>query len=383
MNDTQLLTAADINSRFYKEGFVSVPERIDTLLSMNANKQIMEQRIGIGLASWVSNNSDLVADHNKFFSQLPESIYTKLSDIYIDTTLQRYVYFDMIVKILQKYEGIKVQAIKVYRDESGRIICWDGQHTLIMLYLVITRVLKLNPSEVNIPIVVSSGTQRADMRRASMNENGEGKNIFDEFDYYEQHVFGVLRDGIEIPSWQATALKHQYLEACNLFLANQRMSNTHLPGALTRANELMNPNYHPDITKYFAEWCFLLNDSNRPFGGIEVDLMYKFFNRCEHEGINVDTNYIMRVAKACKGVTGNDFNGSQFWALAESSLERHLKEVAGPFEWYIKIDGDVNRNALKRTDARMLDYLCQVFELHDIEVPSHNKEWRVLPNEAF
>ena len=377
------LDANYYNERFLKEGDVSIPNRIESLLSFNPRRATWENQLDVALNVWRNNNQRFVENPELFFEELPEAVNCKLSDIHIDQTLQRYVYWGMEINILQGYESIKVQPIRVYKDKNGKIICWDGQHTVIVLYLIITRILGLNPSEVNIPVVIAKGHQRADMRRASMGVNGDEVNIFNDFDRFEQYVYGVRKDGITIDSWLIAEQKQQYLEQNGLFLSDDRMFSNDIPGALTRTNEIMNLNFDPIITKYFAQWCYCLNGSNRRFDGIEVALMYRFFDLCERSGMSVSLQYIQSVADACRGVLGDDFNGLQFWAKAKLSLENHIRRVYKYDPWYNNQDGSINANATKRNDNREMNYLVQCLEHHGIKVPVVQREWIVKKEESF
>lgn len=376
-----------VNKRFsdVANSFVSVIERIENMLELNPNREALENRIEYGLASFKRKNTTLASSKEAYLGSLPISYDALLSEIEIDITLQRYVYFNKIVDILNNYFVPSLQAIKVYREPDGRLVCWDGQHTLIVIYLIVTRILKMNPADVTIPIVISAGTEKTEMRRAMLNENGPGKSPFDDFDVYEQHVYGVRIDGATEDQWLVSERKQQYLENCGMFLANERMYNTDQPGALTRTQEICNTDFTPEVTKWFAEWCRALNEANRPFGGTEVDLMYNFFNTCiRDETFNLDLMYVMDVADVCKRITGKDFNGAEFWKKAQESNARFLKENATPESWYIRQDGEVNRTMLRSEKTnRMINYLCQVLESHGVAVPDYKYMWTVDPDEVF
>lgn len=387
--------AKSVNARFYKTSdiYVNVLERINQLLDINPEKKVLESRLENALAKWKRNNKSLVKDPDKFFSELPEALTCKLSDIYIDVTLQRYVYFDKIVEILVNYEGINVQAIRVYRDsESHKLVCWDGQHTLIALYMIIVRALRLNPADIDIPIVISKGTQKSDARRSSLNENGPGKNPFDKFDNFEQEVYGVRIDGSKDEKWSITELKQQYLEENDMFLANERMFNTGQPGALPRYDEITDPDYDPEITKWFATWCKELNGANRPFYGTEVAFMYYFFDKCVKDSkVKVDLSYVMDVAEVSKRVTGNDFDGTIFYQRVRDSYGDHLKKEAKLFQkstgympGYMNLDGSVNGNTLNaRKNDRMLTFFCAMLESKGIKTPKRDNEWKVPKKDLF
>lgn len=378
-----LQNAKDFNARYREEGHDKIPERIENLLSLNPNRKRIEERLEVACVKWKRKHKEFVEDTDKFFDSLVETKLATFSDIEIDKTLQRYVYFDNIIKWIEEFDADKIMAIKCYREPDGQLVCWDGQHTIIILYYIITKIFNLNISDVQIPIQISKSNVRANIRRVSLSENGEGKTPFNDVDVFDFRCFGVRQDGITTQSWLATELKQQHLETYDVFVADKRMHNTHIAGALTRTNELMDNNFSTDITKYFAQWCYFVNGSNRPFGGIEVDLIYNYFHNCENAGIDITTEYVMDVAEACKGVLGDDFNNEEFWAKGKRSLSNYLLATADDTSWYIKKDGTVNDNALTRSARKQMCFFCQCLEHNGIETPEYDREWTVKKEESF
>mgnify|MGYP006082062695 CR=1 FL=1 len=378
-----LQNAKDYNARYREEGHDKIPERIESLLSLNPERKRIEQRLEVACVKWRRMFKQYVEDNDKFFDALVETKLATFSDIEIDKTLQRFVYFDNIIEWIENFDIDKVMAIKCYREPDGQLVCWDGQHTIFILYYIITKIFNLNISDVQIPIQISKSRVRANIRRVSLSENGGGKTPFNDVDKYDFEVYGVRQDGITTPSWLATELKQQHLETYDIFVADKRMHNTLIAGALTRTNELMDINFSTDITKYFAQWCYFVNGSNRPFGGIEVDLIYNYFHKCENEGIDVTTEYVMDVAEACKGVLGDDFNNEEFWAKGKRSLTNYLLATADDKSWYIKKDGTVNGNATNRTSRNQMAFFCQCLEHNGIQTPEYDREFIVKPEESF
>ena len=378
-----LQNAKDYNARYREEGHDKIPERIESLLALNPERKRIEQRLEVACVKWRRMFKQYVEDNDKFFDSLVETKLATFSDIEIDKTLQRFVYFDSIIEWIENFDIDKVMAIKCYREPDGQLVCWDGQHTIFILYYIITKIFNLNISDVQIPIQISKSRVRANIRRVSLSENGEGKNSFNDVDIYDFRCFGVRQDGITTPSWLATELKQQHLETYDIFVADKRMHNTLIAGALTRTNELMDVNFSTDITKYFAQWCYFVNGSNRPFGGIEVDLIYNYFHKCENEGIDVTMEYVMDVAEACKGVLGDDFNNEEFWAKGKRSLSNYLLATADDKSWYIKKDGTVNGNATNRSSRNQMCFFCQCLEHNGIQTPEYDREFIVKPEESF
>jgi hypothetical protein len=392
--DGQMRDAAYFNSLFSIDGRdVTIDERISLLLGILDDSKQEQIRKGLKTSMNVFKRNhrkeDFLKEPMKFTEHgvwMPEAMYAKMSDIKIDETMQRFVYWDSIRKILENYKSSECICIKVYRDKNGELLCWDGQHTLIALYYICVVILGLKMNEIDIPIMVSPGTDRADIRRASLGENGGNKVPFIGYDKYCFANSIVELDKSTDPEYLEINDKKNNLASYGMFLSDARMNSNHIAGALTRSNEIMDPAFHPNITEYFAQWCYHINGCNRPFGGTEVDLMYKYFDKCVNSGIEVTEEYVMDVAEVCKGINGKDFSADLFLERMQTSLERDLKEKSDAKdepEYYMTSDGEVNRNQLKKTDEKMFNYFNQVLESHDIAVPEYDKTWNVEENELF
>lgn len=127
---------------------------------------------------------------------------TTLDKIAIDTTLQRLLVFYWAMGILDQFWSIQAEPIRVYEDPAcpGKYVCWDGQHTAIVLFIIASMVLKEDISKCEVPIVIYPSSQKDEMRRVFMAANGEGKRPLDAIDKYQQMVFGVRTDNSTIPN---------------------------------------------------------------------------------------------------------------------------------------------------------------------------------------
>jgi hypothetical protein len=328
-------------------------------------------------------------DPDFFYSKLANRRITEtMSNIVIDMRLQRVPTMEAIQKYIRNYRWYKVQPIKVFvwTDPDGKehLVCWDGQHTLIMLYLIATQVHKLNPSEVQIPVNITDGITIEEARESLMSENGEGRILFDEVDMHEQGVFAVRDTGSTVKSHLLAEQKQKYLEDNMMFLANARRGEMGKPGALTRTQEFLDDTYSHEVTKYFAEWCFSLNKSNRPFAGNEVDCMYYFFYRCIDEKknkkvIDVDRRYVKKVAMVCRKVTGDDFDGKVFWNRIQAVYEAYFRrtQAALPEEQRSRISNEGAKN------EKMLTFLCAMLEDAGVDVPDYDPYFPVSKRDLF
>jgi hypothetical protein len=256
---------------------------------------------------------------------------TTLDKIAIDVTLQRLLAFYWAMGILDQFWAIQAEPIRVYEDPGCpcKYVCWDGQHTAIVLFIIASMVMNEDISNCEVPIVIYPSSQKDEMRRVFMAANGEGKRPLDAIDKYQQMVFGVRTDGSTIPNWIVAEQKQQWLESAKMFATHEKFNDTEMPGALTRMQELMDTrNYTPVITKYFTQYFTAVCRSNRPVQSKEAWMLYEFFKLCELDSnIDVTDKYIRDVAKALKVVGHGDFDSLDLWSRAKSSYQDYYRDT--------------------------------------------------------
>lgn len=264
--------------------------------------------------------------------KLCQSITAKMSEVLIDTTMQRSVNLRHILNILQYFRPTMVMAIQVYQLPDGRYVAWDGQHTAIALYIILTKVFGERIADAMVPVVVYSTDQKLEIRRNFILLNGDAKEPLDFIDIYQQQVYGVLVDGATDPSWLDTALKNNYLAAAGLFVTDKKFGDEDEPGAFTLlADTLMSKSLktrkHPEVTRMFAEYWSYLNQQ-RPTDAKEVRQLYEFFNLCYEQKIKVDQNYLLDFVAFTKEYFGADFSpNGPFWDKVSIAYENWFKKV--------------------------------------------------------
>ena len=382
--DTVANYAQEYNNRFTPSHnvVVNIADRIEQTLALNPQRAFLEKQLEHALRGWRVRNKNLLAnDCEMFFAQLQEAALAGLGDIMINLQLQRIPSIEDITRYISRYNGFRVQPIKVYRcSKTGKLVCWDGQHTVIMLWLIITRVLKLNPAEVQIPVAISNCDDPAMMREALIGENSEeGSRMFDDVDLIDQYVYSVEFENSPDEKRQSVHNKYMALASRGMFIHNPRMFNSNYPGALTRTEEFMDPKYDDVVTDYFADWCVALNEAGRSFGGTEVDLMYSYFQACVNEGIDVDLDYIYDVAEVCKRVRGDDFDGAMFWNRCKNSY-------AAWFAKQVEENDELNMMQIRHEGNKrnkMLTMLCAMLESENIKHPANPGAWAVPTEDLF
>jgi hypothetical protein len=267
---------------------------------------------------------------NKKNIKLCSAQIARMNQIVIDITLQRELSIQHLVSILTKFKQILVMPICVYEDPAapGKYVCWDGQHTIVLLYIIYAQILGEDINDVEVPIVVYPSTMKAEMRECFIMLNGEAKQPLDAIDIFYQKIYGVRTDGSTNADWILAESKQQALESNDMFATNEKFGDEKQPGALTVLTELANDDYGLEVTQAFCKYFKTVCDSARPVRPKESWMMYQYFDMCFGSGITVDDTYISKVASALQVVENGDFNASEFYTTARESYQewfRHNK----------------------------------------------------------
>jgi hypothetical protein len=226
--------------------------------------------------------------------------------------------------IMDKFQQIRVMPISVYEDPlaPGKYVCWDGQHTAIVLYLIAVQTLGLDISKCEVPIVVYESSQKSEMRENFMELNGDAKMPLDLIDYFHQMVFGVRTDGSLNTAWMLVEEKQKALESAKMFATHSKFGDTDQPGALSRLDEIMDvKNYDLSITQNFCKYFVAVCKSSRPVQPKECWMLYEYFKLCQIEGIAVNDAYIRGVANSLKTAFNGDFNSIALASKAKASYQ--------------------------------------------------------------
>jgi hypothetical protein len=259
---------------------------------------------------------------------LCEAIQVSMDKILIDTTMQRSLNMRHILNILQHFSSTMIMAIQVYEDENkpGYYIAWDGQHTAIALYIILTKVFGEQVASALVPVVKYNVKHKLEIRRNFILLNGSAKQEMDFFDIFSQMVYGTKVDGANDPEWTDTALKNDYLAAAGLFVTHSKLGDDDKPGAFTLlADTLMSKSLktrkHPEITRMFARYWSFLNEQ-RPVEAKEARQLYEYFNLCYEQGIDVDDTYLLEFVAFTKQNFAADFSpNSPFWDKVQTAYK--------------------------------------------------------------
>jgi hypothetical protein len=258
-----------------------------------------------------------------------QSIQVSMNAILIDETMQRELNMRHILSILTKFSESMVMAIQVYRDPNkpDNYIAWDGQHTIIALYIILTKVFGERAASTMVPVVVYSSQQKLEIRRNFILLNGDAKETLDFIDTYKQMVYGVKVDGADYSDWVDTATKNDYLRDAGLFATHAKFGDEDEPGAFTLlADTLMSKTLktrkHPEVTRMFCQYWAYLNQS-RAVRAKEARQLFEYFNLCFEQKITVDNEYLLKMVAFTKEFFDANFGeDGVFWDKVKDSYTR-------------------------------------------------------------
>lgn len=372
---TAITYADTVNTQFYKSKshYVSLDKRlVETVSNDNYRRSI----VNASVEEFLNRNPQFTKWEDFTFCRCEK---TTLDKIVIDVTLQRMLNLGHSCRIMDNFQQIRVMPISVYEDPlaPGKFVCWDGQHTAIVLLLIAAYSLKLDISKCEVPIVVYESSQKSEMRENFMELNGDAKLPLDLIDYFHQMVFGVRTDNSKNATWKLVEEKQQALEQAGIFATHSKFGDTDKPGALSRLDELMNTKiYDLSITQQFTKYFSAVCGSNRPVQPKEVWMIYEYFRLCQAEGIAVDDAYIQGVAKSLQFDNG-DFNAIALANKAKASYQ----------QWWIdnniSIDGSLRGISYPEYRMGMTFFVKQVAKRFKGRVPTGNPLWTVPAKDLF
>ncbi len=327
---TQKTHAQLINEQYLKSDshFVTLQERLAEALKTSP--------LFVGLLTGVVDEFKRRHKEWATFADLLlcKAIMVPMDKILIDTTMQRSLNMRHVLNILQHFRSTMTMAIQVYEDASkpGYYIAWDGQHTAISLYVILTKVFGERTAQTMVPVVVYNVKHKLEIRRNFILLNGDAKEELDFIDKYKQMVYGSKVDGADDTEWTDTAKKNDYLSAAGLFATHSKFGDEDQPGAFSLlADTLMSKSLKtrkdPEVTRMFATYWTYLNQE-RPVEPKEARQLYEYFNLCYEQGITVDDKYLLDFAAFTKEYFDGDFGpNGPFWDKVKMAYEEWYKKA--------------------------------------------------------
>ena len=314
--------AATRNARFQNSSsnLVDLVNRLNnTVASMPPQaRRNWQAKLTKALAAFKKNHPGLksINDRNKF--RLCKSIFGKLKDIQIDTTMQREPNLQWILTIIENFRAYQAQPIQVYELATGGYGAWDGQHTSLALYLIATQGLGENFDEIEVPVNIYDIVSRGEIRGNFINNNttvgkNAGKKPLDIIDKFDQMVYGVEVDGVTEQEWVDAHAKWKHIADADMFLTADKFNDTDQVGAISRLNELNDASV--EVVRQFAVYGkYVVGTQQRPINSKEIPIIIEFLNLCEQQDIKYTDAQIEDLAQHCIDKFDANFDAKgPFW----------------------------------------------------------------------
>jgi hypothetical protein len=263
--------------------------------------------------------------------KLAEAKSVLMTQIGIDGTMQRQLDIFWVLKLLNQFASTMVVPIQVYRPVAGSddYLAWDGQHTIVLLWLIATQLFDEDPATIIVPVNLYHSNLKAEMRANFISLNSkEGKKMLEAIDLWQQMIFGVRIDGATHPDWIATELKQQYIEQAGLFVTSKKFNDHDEPGAISRLQEINK--ILPVSVKALAKYLMLSTQLQRPVEEKEIVMMAHYFDRCRIENIVVDDAYVAELFQVVNKLWKCEFEPTgKFWVKAGNAYHSWHNATAG------------------------------------------------------
>ena len=141
-----------------KETLCTIQERLEKALDARS-------RLDIDNRTATEKSVKIFKDKHEYNSfsdiKICKALETSLDKILVDTSFHRNLNFVWVLRLLQKFEALEVRPLMVYEctDNSGNYVAFDGQHTAVLLYLLVTEVFKENIQDCLVPIIKYDAAQ--------------------------------------------------------------------------------------------------------------------------------------------------------------------------------------------------------------------------------
>ena len=325
--------AADKNARF---SFTASQVRTikqrwdDTYNSLPAHQQAA---INYGLQSAIAEfrrRNPKIISLTELKKSLAKAWTVKMSQVGIDDTMQRQLNIAWVLTLLNLFAATKVIPIHVYQPNPNEdsYLAWDGQHTLVLLWLICTQIFGEDPETFEIPVNVYASHQKAEMRSCFIDLNSEeGKKMLDQFDKIEQMIYGVRVDGSTNPIWELAEKKQKIIESHGLFLTSKKFGDDHMPGAISRMQEINK--MQPESLSWLCGYLVDVGAQHRAVEEKEMVMMAYFFERCRLAKMTLSPAQVFAIAHLTKDNWGADFSPSgRFWARVNIAYHNwHAKHI--------------------------------------------------------
>lgn len=305
----------------WNETLAALPQSMQDLINDRLDQAVAEfKRRNPLLKTWKS-------------LKLAEAKDAILGQIMVDATMQRQLDPFWVLELIERFMATMVVPIQVYRPVQGKdeFLAWDGQHTLVMLWLISTHIFENDPNTIEIPVNVYQSSLKAEMRTNFISLNSkEGKKQLEAIDIFEQQVFGVRIDGATNKEWVDTEKKQQYIERAGLFVTAKKFGDYDQPGAISRLQEINKMT--PDLVDYLCKYLAASTQLNRPVEEKEIVMISYYLQQCVISKINLSDQYVKDLAATARTLWNADFSPSgKFWIRVTNAYHRWHNKNGNPY----------------------------------------------------
>jgi len=290
------------------------------------NKLLVDLTLEQAKAEFRRRNPNLKKFEQLALAEAKEALMAQLN---IDGTMQRQLDIFWVLKLLNDFLETMVVPIQVYRPDPTKdeFLAWDGQHTLVLLWLIAVHILEQNPETLIVPVNIYKSSLKAQMRSTFISLNSkQGKKQLEPIDLWQQMVCGVRIDGATDPYWVEIELKQRHLEKMGLFVTAPKFNDQTMPGAITRLKEIKDLSV--DAVANLSVYLALATKLQRPVAEKEMVMMAHFFDRCEADKITVDNAYIAEVVSVVDRHWNTEMHASgKFWITASNAYHNWHTET--------------------------------------------------------
>ena len=324
------------NSKFSNVAshFVDLKARFNNTMSLfNVVTQNTIRSQIKGISTQFQTNFPNIKQFNDPLFPICHAQMIRLSDILIDTTMQRQLDISWVIKILWNFRPHQAMPIQVYKVDPKHMAgsdvaylgnnlyaSWDGQHTAMVFYIIAVMILGHDPKDVMVPVVIYSVKSKAEIRQNFLESNTpDGKKLLDAIDIFQQKVFGVRVDGATSPDWVQCEQKQFVLERAGLFLTDEKFKDHHHIGAITRVKDVSDPKISVELVRQFSVYAeTVLSISPRPINTKELPIILGFLKMADSAGIIYTDDEIRSLALLCDQLFSADFDSDgPYWARLE------------------------------------------------------------------
>jgi hypothetical protein len=306
---------------------------------------------------------------------LAEAKSVIMSKISIDATMQRQLDIEWVLTLLNRFMATMVVPIQVYRPnkDSDEFLAWDGQHTLVLLWLIATQIMEVDPEKIEIPVNVYASKLKAEMRANFISLNSkEGKKVLEAIDLWDQMVYGVRVDASENPDWIEVEKKQQIIETFGMFVTAHKFGDTSEAGAISRLQEINKLDVA--TVGWLCLYLAAAGATERPVAEKEIVMMAYFFDKCRlARNITVDKAFVFDIANVAKRLWAADFTpNSVFWTKASNAYAN----------WHNKFGDALTTPRFNKEPIHGFPFLIEQFkkELPDRQFPNGRTNSEFYPD---